>query len=368
MAKINQSQIDGSSNWEITFTTVSSNSANWDSSYTTVNVNSAAWAVDNDTIYDDSLLATNSASWNITYTIVQTNSAAWIQDNDTLPDYAVRSLSSNWQNTYTTYSVNSAIYASIDSVVQTNSAQWAVDNDTIFDSTLLEEASGGWNNTELIVQTNSSVWGTSSGDGSDLEVRELTSNWEDTFNNYYINSSRYVLNDDAEIFGDLIVNGTVFSETTALAIAYFEENIGNDILTAFDISHGLSTNKIFPTVIDNFTFQFVFPTIVVDSINNISIYFSDPPTSNQYKISIYGMVPSSSIAAYGGGGEGGAAETYRSDSVGLVHYTGKAPLGSLESASVWDITRTTFNVVGPPYVTEYVYTVSWDDRYTASYE
>ena len=138
--------------------------SNWENTYLEVITNSAQWAVDNDTIFDSTLLESTSGGWNNTELIVQTNSAQWAVDNDTLPDYAVRSLSSNWQNTYTTYSSNSSLYSEIDSVVQSNSAAWAVDNDTIYDDSFIQANSASWAvDTDTIyddsfIQANSASW------------------------------------------------------------------------------------------------------------------------------------------------------------------------------------------------------------------
>ena len=207
--------------------------SNWENTYLEVITNSAQWAVDNDTIFDSTLLESTSGGWNNTELIVQTNSAQWAVDNDTLPDYAVRSLSSNWQNTYTTYSSNSSLYSEIDSVVQSNSAAWAVDNDTIYDDSfiqansaswavdtdtiyddsfiqansaswavdtdtiyddsLLASNSAYWNTTYTIVQTNSATWMQDNDTLPDYAVRALTGNWEDTFTTVNLNSASWAV-------------------------------------------------------------------------------------------------------------------------------------------------------------------------------
>jgi hypothetical protein len=57
------------------------------------------------------------------YSTVRSNSASWATDSTT--DAGVRSLTANWQNTYTTFSSQSASNASTYSTVQSNSSTWA---------------------------------------------------------------------------------------------------------------------------------------------------------------------------------------------------------------------------------------------------
>jgi hypothetical protein len=65
-------------------------------------------------------------------------------------------------------------------------------------------------------------------------------------------------------------------------------------------------------------------------------------------------------------GSGGSVDSYRSDYVDPYHYSATAPLGSLDGAPVWLITRTLVNVDFT--VTNTTATnVAWDDRLTATY-
>ena len=74
----------------------------------------------------------------------------------------MRSLSSNWENTYLNVQANSAAWAVDtiydDSFIQANSAAWAVDNDTIYDDSLIQSTSGDWNSSYTTVNSNSAVW------------------------------------------------------------------------------------------------------------------------------------------------------------------------------------------------------------------
>ena len=98
-------------------------------------------------------------------TLVRSNSADW---NDGYLGYAtLLSLSSNWQNTYTT--------------VQTNSANWATDG-----YTSLNNLSSNWQNAYTNVQSNSSNW-----QNAYTNVQSNSSNWQNTFTTVQSNSSNW---------------------------------------------------------------------------------------------------------------------------------------------------------------------------------
>lgn len=50
-----------------------------------------------------------------------------------------------------------------------------------------------------------------------------------------------------------------------------------------------------------------------------------------------------------------------------VSYTGIAPMNSLESASVWDITKITYTETGLVSADDFALQVAWTDRYVAFY-
>ncbi len=67
------------------------------------------------------------------------------------------------------------------------------------------------------------------------------------------------------------------------------------------------------------------------------------------------------------GGGGGSVGIVLSDTIGLVHYTGHAPTGSLPSDSVWFIWETTYDTDGSVLSTLSAVDVAWDDRLTEFY-
>lgn len=129
-----------SGNWNSTYTTVSSNSSNWQSVYNTFKSTSG------------SFLTTETDSQTLSY-----NEPAIISISNgntvSLSSLDVRSLSSNWQSTYSTVSSNSASWQSTYSTVNANSATtWN------YQGADLKALSSNWENTYSTVSTNSAAW------------------------------------------------------------------------------------------------------------------------------------------------------------------------------------------------------------------
>ena len=107
-----------SSNWNGNNTLLTSNSSNWNNVYTTVNANSSiAWN------YQGTDLKNLSSSWvggNIAYSNIISNSAAYL--NSVNLDFL--SVSSNWNNNYTTTNANSSNWSNAYSSVNNLSANW----------------------------------------------------------------------------------------------------------------------------------------------------------------------------------------------------------------------------------------------------
>lgn len=170
-----------SASWDSTHTTVSSNSGNWESTYTTFKNSSGSFLTsetDSQMLsYDEgskqlsisngnavslssigSELKTLSSNWENTYNTVSANSASWGTGGSD-----VSLLSSNWQNTYVT--------------VSANSANWS------YDGSDLKLLSGNWENTYTTVNNNSSSWANV---GSDVSL--ISANWENTYSTVSTNS------------------------------------------------------------------------------------------------------------------------------------------------------------------------------------
>jgi hypothetical protein len=82
------------------------------------------------------------------YSTVNTNSGTWnYQGTD------IKSLTGNWQNTYTNFSAQSANNLSVYTNVNTNSANWNYQGSDI------KSLTGNWENTYSTVSSNSATWG-----------------------------------------------------------------------------------------------------------------------------------------------------------------------------------------------------------------
>jgi hypothetical protein len=111
--------------------------------------------------YQGTDLKSLSSNWQNTYTTVQANSATWNYQGTDL-----KSLSSNWQSTYTTVQANSATL-------------WN------YQGTDLKALSGNWQSTYTTVQANSAtLWNYQ---GTDLKA--LSGNWQSTYTNVQANSA-----------------------------------------------------------------------------------------------------------------------------------------------------------------------------------
>jgi len=93
----------------------------------------------------------NSYSANLysTYTTVSTYSALW---NSGGSNTSLSSLTANWQNTFTNFSIQSANNISVYSTVQSNSANWN------YQGTDVKILTANWQNTYTNVQSNSANW------------------------------------------------------------------------------------------------------------------------------------------------------------------------------------------------------------------
>jgi hypothetical protein len=101
-----------------------------------------------------------------------------------------------------------------------------------------------------------------------------------------------------------------------------------------------------------------------------SIFSNNSITATSFTGSLNGTVTSASFATtasfadFAATAGAGFEREVRSDFVNPYSYIGVAPVGSLESAAVWTITRID---IGPPVVTTTATNIEWDSRLTASY-
>jgi len=146
-----------SGTWDSVYTTVSTNSADWESTYTTFK-NTSGTFLTSET--DSQTLSYNESSKELSISNGNTVSLSSIDNN-------LKSLSGNWESTYTT--------------VSGNSASWS------YDGSDLKTLSSNWQNTYTTVSANSSNW---SYDGSD--IKSLSGNWESTYTTFKNTSGTFL--------------------------------------------------------------------------------------------------------------------------------------------------------------------------------
>jgi len=172
----------------------------WDSAYNTLSSLSASWVGDNTTV------SSNSARWSGVFSTTRAYSGDWNSafntalivnnvsgDWDLAPNVytTVDTYSANWNSVYNTVrgvsADNSAKLNSVFSNVNVNSAFWNKDADT-----QVRSLTGNWQNTYTVMYNNSANWDTAFATaGTDLGVRSLTGNWQSTYNNTYSTSARW---------------------------------------------------------------------------------------------------------------------------------------------------------------------------------
>jgi hypothetical protein len=143
--------------WDSVYTTVSTNSADWESTYTTFK-NTSGTFLTSET--DSQTLSYNESSKELSISNGNTVSLSSIDNN-------LKSLSGNWESTYTT--------------VSGNSAGWS------YDGSDLKTLSSNWQNTYTTVSDNSGNW---SYDGSD--IKSLSGNWESTYTTFKNTSGTFL--------------------------------------------------------------------------------------------------------------------------------------------------------------------------------
>jgi len=142
-------------------------------------------------------------------------------------DTDVRSLTSNWQNTFTT--------------VQSNSSTWDYQGSDI------KALTGGWvggNSAYTTVQSYSATWGAGGGTGSD--VSQLSGNWQSTYTTVSSNSAHW-----EEAYTTLQANSATWSLSTTSEILIAEvknaeaiQLVRGDVVYAFGATGGTMSVKL----------------------------------------------------------------------------------------------------------------------------
>jgi hypothetical protein len=148
----------------------------------------------NTTAYQGTDIKSLTANWDSTYTTVYSNSADWnYQGTD------IKALTSNWNSVYTMVNSNSAAYESNYTTVNANSANWSSHTDI----SLVTTTSANWNSNYTTVNTNSANWNSNyttvnansatTWNYQGTDVKSLTANWQNTYTTVNSNSAQWAI-------------------------------------------------------------------------------------------------------------------------------------------------------------------------------
>jgi len=121
--------------------------------------------------------------------------------------------------------------------------------------------------------------------------------------NHYLSTNHILLSSatvtqDLSVGRDLYVEGTLFTQQTAIVLGTYFATIGDNINNAFNINHNLDSHDIHVAVRDLKTNLLAFPSVQTVDSNNASIAFNFVPPLTSYGVSVFAGVPSNRIAAF----------------------------------------------------------------------
>jgi hypothetical protein len=277
--------------------------------------------------------------------------------NDVEVSTKVRASSANWDSSYTT--------------VQSNSATWGAGGDDVFVSTKVRASSANWDSSYTAVQSNSATWnyqganhvplsgGTISGN---ITVRGSLSASQylglptssGGLSGNYLSLSGGTINGNVTIIGSISASnylGLSSSNPVKTTLT------GNDVLSSFVISgaDNLTNSSAVIVSIDGAMQE----PLVDYIINDNTITFTTPLASSSKAVVI---APNGQTSLWNV-----STDARRSDWDGTYSYCGRAPYGSLESESVWLVTRILINNNGSVTVTRTPGYIIWTNHLTETY-
>jgi hypothetical protein len=92
-------------------------------------------------------------------------------------------------------------------------------------------------------------------------------------------------NEKLTVVGNISATGTIYGSGT---VNKFVSAFGNTTDTIYTIDHTLGVQDLVSTVIDNSTFEVVYPVVTYTTSNQITVEFANIPGDNAYKIIIVG--------------------------------------------------------------------------------
>jgi hypothetical protein len=108
-----------------------------------------------------------------------------------------------------------------------------------------------------------------------------------TTGNVGIGTGTETPNERLTVSGGVSATGIVYSQNVRVA-RVFATNIGNNSLTAFNVSHNLGTRDIITQVYDNATYENIITSIRNTDTNTVSLSFDFAPTTNALRVVVTG--------------------------------------------------------------------------------
>lgn len=84
------------------------------------------------------------------------------------------------------------------------------------------------------------------------------------------------------------VTADAIAVDTSVVVRKFASSVGNASATTFTVNHNLGTRDVQVTVMDNTSFEEVYPDVVHTDANNVAVNFASAPASNAYRVIVQG--------------------------------------------------------------------------------
>lgn len=202
-----------------------------------------------------------------------------------------------------TLTVNNSAYVLSSFVVGASSpisgAKLSVKGNVIIDGSLVATGSATFVNTTFT--TTSSISVVNNGTGPALVVRQEGEQaiaafydhestiglWVDgtTSKPGYVGIKTTTPNEALTVVGNISASGQIFGSNT---INKFVSAFGDGVNTSYNIAHNMGKEDVIVSVIDTSTKEVVYPSVVYTTANQVTVSFSDAPSTSAYKVIIIG--------------------------------------------------------------------------------
>lgn len=101
----------------------------------------------------------------------------------------------------------------------------------------------------------------------------------------YVGIKTNTPNEALTVVGNISASGQVFGSNT---INKFVSAFGDGVNTSYNIVHNMGKEDVIVSVIDTSTKEVVYPSVVYTTANQVTVSFSDAPSTSAYKVIIIG--------------------------------------------------------------------------------